>query len=175
MNKQNITFSFDYYKIKSSLSLYLFTLGSLLLGFAVYLLMESSGLVDKNLSTWSGQGIFWALILFFMSLFILFLPIEFFNTFNLKNNNFQDLIANVSFIIFTSLFFLVFFQLFLPNDSVILYQVTAITRAVSFSGFIVIPLLLFILNNLGKRFNFIENQSYSVVILVWLLSSQIFL
>jgi hypothetical protein len=137
--------------------------------------MESSGLVDKNLSTWSGQGIFWALILFFMSLFILFLPIEFFNTFNLKNNNFQDLIANVSFIIFTSLFFLVFFQLFLPNDSVILYQVTAITRAVSFSGFIVIPLLLFILNNLGKRFNFIENQSYSVVILVWLLSSQIFL
>ncbi len=175
MNKQNIQFSFDYYKIKSSLSLYLFTLGSLLLGFAVYLLMESSGLVDKNLSTWSGQGIFWALILFFMSLFILFLPIEFFNTFNLKNNNFQDLIANVSFIIFTSLFFLVFFQLFLPNDSVILYQVTAITRAVSFSGFIVIPLLLFILNNLGKRFNFIENQSYSVVILVWLLSSQIFL
>ena len=167
--------SFDYYKIKSSLSLYLFTVGSLLLGFAVYLLMESSGLVDKNLSTWSGQGIFWALILFFMSLFILFLPIEFFNTFNLKNNNFQDLIANVSFIIFTSLFFLVFFQLFLPNDSVILYQVTAITRAVSFSGFIVIPLLLFILNNLGKRFNFIENQSYSVVILVWLLSSQIFL
>jgi|TARA_X000000368_G_scaffold418757_2_gene419813 hypothetical protein len=175
MNKQNIQFSFDYYKIKSSLSLYLFTLGSLLLGFAVYLLMESSGLVDKNLSTWSGQGIFWALILFFMSLFILFLPIEFFNTFNLKNNNFQDLIANVSFIIFTSLFFLVFFQLFLPNDSVILYQVTAITRAVSFSGFIVIPLLLFVLNNLGKRFNFIENQSYSVVILVWLLSSQIFL
>jgi len=175
MNKQNIQFSFDYYKIKSSLSLYLFTLGSLLLGFAVYLLMESSGLVDKNLSTWSGQGIFWALILFFMSLFILFLPIEFFNTFNLKNNNFQDLIANVSFIIFTSLFFLVFFQLFLPNDSVILYQVTAITRAVSFSGFIVIPLLLFILNNLGKRFNFIENESYSVVILVWLLSSQIFL
>lgn len=175
MNKQNIQFSFDYHKIKSSLSLYLFTLGSLLLGFAVYLFMESSGLIEKNLSTWSGQGIFWALILFFMALFILFLPIEFFNTFNLKNNNFQDLIANVSFIIFTSLFFLVFFQILLPNDSVILYQVTAITRAVSFSGFIVIPLLLFILNNLGKRFNLIENQSYPVVILVWLLSSQIFL
>ena len=175
MNKQNIQFSFDYYKIKSSLSLYLFTLGSLLLGFAVYLLMESSGLVDKNLSTWSGQGIFWALILFFMSLFILFLPIEFFNTFNLKNNNFQDLIANVSFTIFTSLFFLVFFQLFLPNDSAVLYQVTAITRAVSFSGFVVIPVIIFILNNLGQKFSKLNKFAFSIVLLLWILASQFFL
>ena len=175
MNKQNISLSFDYYKIKSALSLYLFTLGSLLLGFSVYLFMESSGLVERNLSSWSGQGIFWSLILFSTSLFVLFLPIEFFNTFNLKNNNFKDLITNISFIIFTSLFFLIFFQVFLPNDSIIIYEVTAITRAVSFSGFIVIPILLFILNNLGKRFNKIENNTYSIAILVWLLSSQIFL
>ena len=175
MNKQNIQFSFDYYKVKSSLSLYMFTLGTLLLGFSVYLFMESSGLIEKNISTWSGEGIFWALIIFFMALFILFLPIEFFNTFNLKNSNFQDLISNISFIIFTSLFFLVFFQVFLPSDSRIYYEVTAITRAVSFSGFIVIPILLFILNNLSKKFNFVESYSYSIAILVWLLSSQVFL
>lgn len=175
MNKQNIQFSFDYYKIKSSISLYLFTLGSLLLGFSVYLFMESSGLVEKNITTWSGQAIFWSLIFFFIALFVLFLPIEFFNTFKLRNNNFQDLVANISIIIFTSLFFLVFFQVLLPNNSIVIYEVTAITRAVSFSGFIVIPILLFVLNNLGKRFNFIKNQSYSIASLVWLLSSQIFL
>ena len=175
MKKQNIQFSFDYYKIKSSLSLYMFTLGTLLLGFSVYLIMESSGLVENNITTWSGQGIFWGLIFFFMALFLLFLPIEFFNAFNLKNNNFQDLIANISFIIFTSIFFLVFFQVLLPNDSRIIYEVTAITRAVSFSGFIVIPILLFLLNNFGKRFNSIEGYSYSIAVLVWLLSSQLFL
>jgi|TARA_B100001093_G_C26858885_1_gene1028848 hypothetical protein len=175
MNKQNITFSFDYYKIKSSLSLYFFTLGSLLLGFSLYLLMESAGLVEKSITTWSGEAIFWFLILFFVALFILFIPTEFLNTFNLRNHTFQDLISNISIIIFTSLFFLVFFQAFLPKDSIIFNEITAITRAVSFSGFIVIPILLFVLNNLSKKLNLIEDQSYPVTIFVWLLSSQIFL
>ena len=175
MNKQNIHLSFDYYKIKSALSLYLFTLGSLLLGFSVYLFMESTGLIERNLSTWSGEGIYWSLILFFASLFILFLPIEFFNSFGLKNDNFRDLILNISFVIFVSLFFLVFFQLLLPDNSIVIYEVTAITRAVSFSGFIVIPILLFILNNLSKKLYFIEKYNYTILVFVWILTSQIFL
>lgn len=175
MNKQNIQFAFDYYKIKSSLSLYLFTLGSLVLGFSVYLFLESFGLAERNITTWSGEGIFWSLIFFFVSLFILFLPIEFFNAFDLKNDNFRDLIANISFVIFISLFFLVFFQIFLPNNSIIVYEVTVITRAVSFSGFIVIPILLFILNNLGQKSLFLVKNSYTIIVFVWILSSQIFL
>ena len=175
MNKQNIHLSFDYYKIKSALSLYLFTLGSLLLGFSVYLFMESTGLIERNLSTWSGEGIYWSLILFFASLFILFLPIEFFNSFGLKNDNFRDLILNISFVIFVSLFFLVFFQLLLPDNSIVIYEVTAITRAVSFSGFIAIPLILFLLHNFGKNLHLVNKYSYSVILIIWIASTQIFL
>ena len=82
MNYQNINYEFSNLSIQkkyffSIFGLYLFSLGSSFLGYSIYLLMESLGLVEKNVISWNAQGLFWSLILFFVSIFILFIPIEF--------------------------------------------------------------------------------------------------
>ena len=49
--------------ISSVVSLYMYTLGSLLMGFSIYLMLQTTN--DENtLTTWSGQAMFWALIIF---------------------------------------------------------------------------------------------------------------
>ena len=89
--------------ISSVVSLYMYTLGSLLMGFSIYLMLQTTN--DENtLTTWSGQAMFWSLIIFFLALFVLFFPIEFFNYPVLKNSNFSDLIMNI----FTVIFFFCF-------------------------------------------------------------------
>ena len=95
-------------KLTSILSLYFYTLGTLVLGFSIYLLISTIN-GTNNLTTWSGQSLFWTMITFFSALFLLFLPIEFFNNFKLSNSSFNDLVYNVSIVISLSLFFLLIF------------------------------------------------------------------
>ena len=104
-----------------------------------------------------------------------FLPIEFFNNFKLSNSSFNDLVYNVSIVISLSLFFLLIFQTIIGNDNLILIEIKSITRSVSFSGFIVIPFLLFILQNLIVRYEKINRFLYSIVLFSWIFSSQFFL
>ena len=104
-----------------------------------------------------------------------FLPIEFFNSFKFVNSSFADLIANITFAILTSLFFLIFFQILLPSNTIILQEVVSLTRANSFSGFIVIPILIFILNNFERKFSELRRFSFGIILLVWILSSQFFI
>ena len=160
--------------ISSVVSLYMYTLGSLLMGFSIYLMLQTTN--DENtLTTWSGQAMFWSLIIFFMALFILFFPIEFLNYPVLKNSNFSDLVVNIFIVIFFSAFLLISTQLFIPSDNSIFIELKAITRAVSFSGFITIPIVLFILQNFGSKLALVKNYSFSVVLLIWILSSQLFI
>ena len=161
-------------KLTSILSLYFYTLGTLVLGFSIYLLISTIN-GTNNLTTWSGQSLFWTMITFFSALFLLFLPIEFFNNFKLSNSSFNDLVYNVSIVISLSLFFLLIFQTILGNDNLILIEIKSITRSVSFSGFIVIPFLLFILQNLIVRYEKINRLLYSIVLFSWIFSSQFFL
>ena len=79
VKSNNVTSQIEFKNIKSILSMYLYTLGTLFLGFSIYLFIS---LNDENNSfvTWSGEGLFWSLIIFLVSLFILFLPTEFFNS-----------------------------------------------------------------------------------------------
>ena len=161
-------------KLTSILSLYFYTLGTLVLGFSIYLLISTIN-GTNNLTTWSGQSLFWTMITFFSALFLLFLPIEFFNNFKLSNSSFNDLVYNVSIVISLSLFFLLIFQTILGNDNLILIEIKSITRSVSFSGFIVIPFLLFILQNLIVRYEKINRFLYSIVLFSWIFSSQFFL
>ena len=100
MNYQNINIeitnlNFQRKYFYSIFGLYLFSLGTTTLGYSIYLLMESLGLVEKNIITWSAQGLFWFLILLSISIFILFIPVEFLNTFKLYNSSFKDLIINI--------------------------------------------------------------------------------
>ena len=55
-------------QILSVIGLYCFALGTSLLGFSIYLFLESAGFVDQLFISWNGQGLFWSLITLFLSL-----------------------------------------------------------------------------------------------------------
>ena len=157
------------------MGLYCFVLGTSLLGFSVYLFLESSGFVEQVFINWSGQGLFWSFITLFISLFILFIPIEFFSEYFIENRSFKNLLTNIVSVIFVSLFFLIVFQVFLRNQNVFVTEYLVIARAVSFSGFIAIPLLLFLFHNFGRNLYIINKYSYSLILFIWIISTQIFL
>jgi len=173
LNKNNI--SLNRSQVVSIIGLYCFVLGTSLLGFSVYLFLESSGFVEQAFINWSGQGLFWSFITLFISLFVLFIPVEFFNEYFIENRSFKNLLTNIVSVIFVSLFFLVVFQVLLRNQNVFVTEYLAITRAVSFSGFIAIPLLLFLFHNFGRNLYIINKYSYSLLLTIWIISTQIFL
>jgi len=173
LNKNNI--SLNRSQVVSVIGLYCFVLGTSLLGFSVYLFLESSGFVSQAFISWSGQGLFWSLITFFISIFILFIPVEFLNEYFLENRSFKNLLTNIISVIFVSLFFLVVLQILLRNQNVFINEYLAVARAVSFSGFIAIPLVLFIFHNFGKNLYLINKYSYSLILIIWILSTQVFL
>ena len=173
LNKNNI--SLNRSQVVSIIGLYCFVLGTSLLGFSVYLFLESSGFVEQAFINWSGQGLFWSFITLFVSLFVLFIPVEFFNEYFIENRSFKNLLTNIVSVIFVSLFFLVVFQVLLRNQNVFLTEYLVIARAVSFSGFIAIPLVLFLFHNFGRNLYIINKYSYSLLLIIWIISTQIFL
>ena len=148
---------------------------SSLRAFSFYLFLESTGFIESRIISWNGQGLFWFLILFFVSIFLLFIPIEFLNVFRLYNSSFRDLISNILYVILFSLFSLLIFQFFLGAETQILYDLKSIARAVSFAGFIAIPLVLFAQHSLRESIPFIDQASYGITLIVWVVTSQIFL
>ena len=180
MNYQNLnqeigSLNFQKKYFFSIFGLYLFSLGTTILGYSVYLLLESFGVVDKSVISWNAQGLFWFLILFCLALFVLFIPVEFFNVFKIYNLTFKDLIINIIFVILTSLITLIVFQFLLNPSSLIIRDIIDIGKAVSFSGFIAIPLILFLQHNLKRTIDFSDTFSYSMMLFAWVMSSQIFL
>jgi hypothetical protein len=97
------------------------------------------------------------------------------NVFKLYNSSFKDLVSNILYVILFSLFSLLVFQLFLSEETQILYDLKSIVRAVSFSGFIAIPLVLFAQHSLRENVPFIDRASYGITLLFWVVTSQIFL
>ena len=133
MNYQNINneisnLNFQRKYFLSIFGLYLFALGTTFLGYSIYLLFESLGLVDRAVTTWNAQGLFWFLILFCLALFLLFVPVEFLNVFKLYNSTFKDLIVNIIFVILSSLLSLIFFQFFLNPSSLILVMLLILVK-----------------------------------------------
>ena len=171
LGKNNISLN----KIFPVIGLYFFVLGTSLLGLSVYLFLESSGIVEQALINWSGQGLFWSFITLFISLFVLFIPVEFFSEYFIENRSFKNLLTNIVSVIFVSLFFLIVFQIFLRNQNVFVTEYLVIARAVSFSGFIAIPLVLFLFHNFGRNLYIINKYSYSLILFIWIISTQIFL
>ena len=62
-NKEISGISFQKKYFYSIFGLYLFAIGTTILGYSMYLLLESLGLVTKLIITWNAQGLFWFLIL----------------------------------------------------------------------------------------------------------------
>ena len=173
LTKNNISVSKN--QIFPIISLYFFVLGTSMLGFSVYLFLESVGLVNQTLINWNGQGLFWFLVTFFISLFILFIPVEFFDKYFIENRSFRNLLTNIVSVIFISLFFLILFQVLLRNQNIFVNEYLVIARAVSFSGFIAIPLLFFLFHNFGRNIYLINNNTYGFILIFWILATQIFL
>ena len=171
----NLNLGFEVKNFYSILGLYIFSLGSLVGGFSFYLLLESTGIVEQRLITWNGQGLFWFLILLFVALFLLFIPVEFLNIFKLYNSEFRDLVSNIIYVIIFSLMSLLFFQIILNTEKQILSDLQSIARAVSFSGFIAVPLVLFAQHSLRETLPLINLFSYGITLFFWIISSQIFL
>ena len=175
LNKEISSLNFQKKYFFSVFGLYLFSLGTTILGYSTYLLLESVGIVEKSVITWNAQGLFWFLILFCVSLFVLFVPVEFLNIYKIHNLTFKDLIINIIFVILTSLITLIFFQFLLNPSNLIIRDIIDIGKAVSFSGFIAIPLILFLQHNLKRTIDFSDTFSYSLIYFAWIISSQIFL
>ena len=180
MNYQNINQEFNNLNFQKKnvfgiFGLYLFSLGTTFLGYSSYLFLEAFGLVKRSVTTWNAQGLFWFLVIFCVSLFIMFIPIEFLNVFRIYNQAFKDLIINIIAVIFTSVISLVFFQFFLNPTNLVISNLIDIGKAVSFSGFIAIPLILFLHHNFRRTINFSDNLSYSLILFAWIISSQLFL
>jgi len=171
----NLNLGFEAKNFYSILGLYIFSLGSLIGGYSFYLLLESTGVVEAKVTIWSGQGLFWFLILLCFAIFILFIPIEFLNIFKLYNSNFRDLVTNILYVIIFSLGSLLLFQIFLSSQTQILSDLKLIARAVSFSGFIAIPLVLFAQHSLRVKIPLFDRASYGLTLLFWIFSSQLFL
>lgn len=175
LNNEINNISFDKKYFVSIFGLYFFTLGTILLGYSTYLLLEGVGIVQSTITTWNGQSLFWFLIIFFIAIFILFIPVEFFGIFKIFNNTFKDLIMNILAVILISLLTLVVFQFLINPSNLVVSNLILIGRATSFAGFIAIPLLLFLQHNLKRTIDISENLSYSTVILFWILTANIFL
>ncbi len=175
MKSNELDFTFESKNFLSIFGLYLFSLGAVFSGYSLYLLLEATQRVERNITTWSGQGLFWSLILFFMALFILFIPVEFLNVFKIYNSTFKDLIFNIIYSIGISLISLMLFQFFISSDTAIMVDISLIGKSISFAGFIAVPLILFLQHTFRNSLNFIDRMSYSFTLFVWIISSQIFL
>ena len=159
----------------SIFGLYFFSLGTIFSGYSVYLLLETTERIERSIVTWSGQGLFWCLILFFMAIFILFIPVEFLNVYKIYNSTFKDLIFNIIYSIGISLASLVLFQFFINSETLIMNDISSIGKSVSFAGFIAVPLILFLQHTLRGSLSIIDKLSYSFTLFIWIISSQIFL
>lgn len=175
MNNQkiNLRYLINFDNISSVISLYFYSLGTVMLGFSLYLFYSIN--IPSDQFSWIGDTLFWAFIILFSSIFLLFIPVEFLNKTTIRNVTFNDLVVNISTTILTSLIFLIIFQIFINYDSKIINEVKYITRSISFSGFIVMPLVYFVHNNLSKRFILLEKLSFSFFLGSWIISAQFFL
>ena len=164
---------YSFKSLNPILGLYFYTLGTVMLGFSVYLFSLTNN-SNNLLTSWIGETIFCSLIIFFVSLFLLFLPSEFFSITKLNNSNFSDLVLNIIIVIFLSLLSLVLSQ-FLNQESLLFDEVRSIIRSVSFSGFITIHFVLFIFHNFLNKIGNIKDYTFSLLLMTWILSAQFFL
>ena len=84
-------------------------------------------------------------------------------------------LLNLFFLLSLNLFFLILFQYSINFETLILNDISSIGKAVSFSGFISVPIILFLLHSLRNTIELLDRFSYSSVLLTWILSSQLFI
>ena len=67
ISNTELNLKFESKNFLSIFGLYLFSLGAVTSGYSIYLFLEATERIERNVISWSGEGLFWSLILFFFA------------------------------------------------------------------------------------------------------------
>ena len=161
--------------ISNSVAIFLASFSSSLLGYSAYLFLEAFSFVDSKYSSWSGEALMWALVLFFSSIFILFVPIELNLLGKVRNHDFQTAIGAIVTTVLISIFILSISSVFFSDQNLILSNVSVLLRAYAYSGLVFVNIGIFVLWWFSEKLKFIDRYSNTLVGVVWVLTSIVFI
>ena len=157
------------------LNIYLLTIGSMILGFSVYVGLETLERTTRKYVNWTGEGMLWLFVLLFISIFVLFIPSDLLKLkHHIKIETFTNLIGYVVFTISNSIVFIILSR-FISRDNIYLSEVANLLQAASFSGLIAIPILFYILFQFKNYLSRYDSFFFYFLMIFWIFSSQIFL
>ena len=105
------------------LNIYLLTIGSMILGFSLYVGLETLERTTRKYVNWTGEGMLWLFVLLFISIFILFIPSDLLKLkYQIKIETFTNLIGYVVFTISNSIVFIILSR-FISRDNIYLSEV----------------------------------------------------
>ena len=159
----------------NTLSIFLLSFASSMLGYSLYLFMEAFSLIKVKYSSWSGEALMWALILLFISLFILFIPIELRLIKWDNSSDFQNVLGRIVTTVIVSMGLLFLSSLFFQDSNVILQNINIILRAFAFSGLVFVNIVSFLIWWGSSNFNQLNKYSLTLTGTVWVLGSLAFI
>tara|TARA_B100001123_G_scaffold328131_1_gene369179 strand:+ start:334 stop:873 length:540 start_codon:yes stop_codon:yes gene_type:complete len=161
--------------ISNSVAIFLASFSSSLLGYSAYLFLEAFSFVDSKYSSWSGEALMWGFVLFFSSIFILFVPIELNLLGKVRNHDFQTAIGAIVTTVLISIFILSISSVFFSDQNLILSNVSVLLRAYAYSGLVFVNIGIFVLWWFSEKLKFIDRYSNTLVGIVWVLTSIVFI
>ena len=156
-------------------SIFLLSFGSSILGYSAYLFLEAFSLIEVKYSSWSGEALMWALILFFTSLFILFIPIELNLIKKDESSDFQNVLGRIVITVILSVLLLFVSSVFFIGNNLILQNIYLILRAYAFSGLVFVNISSFLLWWISNQVTLFRTYSLPITGVIWVLGSLLFI
>ena len=156
-------------------SIFLLSFSSSLLCYSAYLFLEAFSLIEVKYSSWSGEALMWALILFFASLFILFIPIELKLIKKDESSDFQNVLGRIVITVILSVLLLFVSSVFFMGNNIILQNIYLILRAFAFSGLVFVNIASFLLWWISDRITIFNTYSLTITGIIWVLGSMLFI
>jgi len=156
-------------------SIFLISFASSLLGYSAYLFLEAFALTEIKYSSWSGEALMWALIFFFTSLFILFIPIELKLIKEDESSDFQNVLGRIVITVILSVLLLFVSSVFFTGKNIILQNIYLIMRAYAFSGLVFVNIASFLLWWISDQVTVFKTYSLTITGIIWVLGSLLFI
>ncbi len=161
--------------LSNIVSLFLLSFSSSLLGYSVYLLLEAFSLIDKKYSSWNGEALMWALVLFFAALFVLFIPVELKLIKKDDASDFQSVIARIFITVILSILILAISSFFFAGRNAIIHNIYLILRAYAFSGLVFVNVGTFLIWWGSNKLDILKTYSFTLTGAIWVLGTLIFI
>ena len=156
-------------------SVFLLSFASSLLGYSGYLFLEAFSLVETKYSTWSGEALMWGLILFFASLFILFIPVELKLIKKDDATDFQNVIGRILITVVLSIIILFLSSFLFAGRNPIMQNIYLILRAYAFSGLVFVNIGTFIIWWASSKLDLLNRYSFTLTGTIWVLGTLVFI